>query len=734
MSDLIKKGLDKEIFYFSEDNKYINYNTNQKSGKRRAYNESEEKIRAEVLTKLVLEYEYPLNHIQIEIIVTMGSTKKRADIVIYKTKECKKVNIIIETKKKEHKNIDEALEQALSYADAKGAEFAVATNGKEFLYLKRTDEGEESISNIPNFGGDIPKWQYLRGVENSDIKPIDLNDLRGVLKKIHDYLWNGGKRNPAEAFNEFSKIIFTKIMDEKTLKTNKNYTKHYQFQLDRDESKEDLEKRIKGLYDIYKERDSNVFDDKLILDSDEIKFLVKELEKYNLNKTDLDIKGKVFQDFFANFFKGDAGQYFTPMNIVRFIVNLFDIHDDDLVIDPSCGSGGFLLQSLHQIQQKSKLIDNEIEKHNYWHSFAKDKLYGIEISGGIARTAKMNMIIHDDGHTNIITHDGLDRFKNFQEKNTEFKQNSFNYIFTNPPFGSSIKKEKSYFAIFEKFAFSNVDFIDELIDKKVEKKLNNQKSEILFIERYYQLLKDGGKVAVVLPDGILTNSSMQHIRDYIIERFKLLASFSLPQHTFSSYGAGVKSSILVLQKKSKLEEKAFLDKQEEVRDNYVNLHKDEILATRAEAKKTLKIGCEKQQKLTARYENFKQKVIDNFNKQIKGKNKKEIERQKKQFLSRLETIYKFWFSNFSDSEWESEIREEHKLKEEIIRDKIYELVNEEMRKKENYKIFMAIIEEIGEDATGKKTCEYEDTELFLVQKKFKEFYQNYHIEDNVNFH
>ena len=137
---------------------------------------------------------------------------------------------------------------------------------------------------------------------------------------------------------------------------------------------------------------------------------------------------------------------------------------------------------------------------------------------------------------------------------------SFNYIFTNPPFGSNIKDEKPYFSTFQKFANSNVDFIDALVDNKTSSDLKNQKSEILFIERYYQFLKpEKGIVAMVLPDGILTNSSMQYVRDYIIEKFKVLASFSLPSHTFSNYGAGVKSSILVLKKKSADEEKKFIE-------------------------------------------------------------------------------------------------------------------------------------------------------------------------------
>jgi len=701
MTELIQKGLDMDLFEFTDENTHIIYKTNQKRGAKQPWRETEEKVRAEFLVKLVTEYEYPIEHIKIEVPVKKGSAdkdKNRADIVIYKNEKHKKPFIVIETKTSEEKNIKEAKEQALSYANYLKAEYAVATNGKDLITIHIGDEEDRMIGDLPKYGGDTPLWKYIRGGEHNDLSTMDTDELKSLLKEIHDYLWNGGKRNPAEAFNEFSKIVFTKIMDEKVDELSRHYTEHYQFQKNRDESKEQLEKRIKNLYDLYKEKDPNVFDDRLILDADEISFLVKKLEPYSLNKTDLDIKGKIFQDFFADFFKGDAGQYFTPMNIVKFIVNLFDIEADDKIIDPSCGSGGFLLQSLAQMQEKSKKLQDPIKRHIYWHSFAEHNLYGIEISGGISRTAKMNMIIHDDGHTNVITHDGLDRFENFQKKNNHFKEDSFDFVFTNPPFGSNIKDEKPYFSLYEKFANSTVDFIDEIIDNKKSKDLKQQKSEILFLERYYHLLKPGkGIVAVVLPDGILTNSTMQYVRDWLLERFRLLASFSLPQHTFSNYGAGVKSSILVLKRKSIEDEKLFLDKQEKIRLKHTNDHKKEIFDIRQELKEEVAL----------------------LNKLIKEKKKKDN-------------------SDFSKIQaWQEEIitlKEEYKLKEEVLRDKIHELVNKEVSQIEKYPIFMSIIDEIGEDAKGKKTCEYEETDLTKVSQEFKMFYKKVYLEDNVNFH
>lgn len=687
-SDIIKKALEQGYLSFEGDS--IIYHTKKLS--KQNYTKPEEKVRAEVFARLIIEKEYPLSHIAIEVPVKMGSETKRADIVVYKNAKHQKAFIVVELKNSNQKDLREALKQALSYAGSGSlrADYALATNGKEKFALYIKEDGNDSHDDIPPYGGNAPIWKYLRDSKNNNITKITTDELKALLQKIHNYLWNGGKRNPAEAFSEFSKIIFTKIMDEKIAEYDADYKfKHYEFQKNRDEDKFALEKRIKGLYQKYKEKDSNVFDNALILDADEIKFLVENLESISLSETELDIKGKVFQKFFADFFKGTAGQYFTPLNIVRFMVECFDIRQDDLVLDPSCGSGGFLLQTLQYMQEKSKKLKKKAQKR-FWHSFAEKNLYGIEINGGISQTAKMNMIIHDDGHTNVITADGLDSFENFIRKNNKFQKNTFDFIFTNPPFGSSIPASKPYFEDFS-FAKSEVHFIDKIIDKKSPKNLSTQKSEVLFLERYFEFLKEGGIVACVLPDGILTNSSLQNVRDYLLERFYLLASFSLPQHTFSNYGAGVKSSILVLKKKDKKAMKAFLDKKEAIQNAITQKHKDEILSLRNELKA----------------------LIAPLQKELKA-----LEKMQNKDLKTQEQIATL-------KEKIANARETYRYKEELVRDKICTEVSEKLKQLESYEVFMAIIENIGFDATGKELCKYEESELHTIALEFKKFYQKH---------
>ncbi|EIZ9325652.1 N-6 DNA methylase [Campylobacter upsaliensis] len=689
---MIEKAL--EQGYLSFDGDSIIYHTKKLS--KQNYTNPEEKVRAEVFARLIIEKEYPLSHIAIEVRVTRGSNKSntRADIVVYKNAKHQKAFIVIELKKSSQKDLREAKEQALSYANFLKADYALATNGKEKIALYIKEDSNDLINDIPPYGGNAPIWKYLRNSKNSDIKGITPGELEALLKKIHNYLWNGGKRNPAEAFSEFSKIIFTKMMDEKAKTDIKYKLEHYEFQKNRDEDKFALEKRIKGLYEKYKKKDSNVFDNALILDADEIKFLVENLEGIGLSKIELDIKGEIFQNFLKDFFKGKAGQFFTPFNVVRFVVGCFDITQNDLVLDPSCGSGGFLLRTLLYMREKCenhyKDKKDEVQKFLCWHSFAEKNLYGIEINGGISQAAKMQMIIHDDGHTNVITADGLDSFENFIKKNNKFQKNTFNFIFTNPPFGSSIPASKPYFEDFS-FAKSEVHFIDKIIDKKSPKDLSTQKSEILFLERYFEFLKEGGVVACVLPDGILTNSSLQNVRDYLLERFYLLASFSLPQHTFSNYGAGVKSSILVLKKKDKKAIKAFLDEKEAIQNAITQKHKGEILTLRDELKA----------------------LITPLQKELKA-----LEKMQDKDLKMQEQIATL-------KEKIANHRETYRYKEELVRDKICAKVSEKLKQLESYEVFMAIIENIGFDATGKELCEYEKSELHTIALEFKKFYQKH---------
>ena len=263
----------------------------------------------------------------------------------------------------------------------------------------------------------------------------------------------------------------------------------------------------------------------------------------------------------GEFFRGDFGQFFTPDSIVDFIVKSIGINKDWKILDTSCGSGGFLLHALKEVRDEAdNIYDDEIGSaswKNYWHEFAEKHLYGIEINEQISRVAKMNMIIHDDGHTNIITNDGLKNNKaiEIENRNLNFQDGTFDLIMTNPPFGSSVKADEvGYYKEYELFEknLGITEIKDRIIDNDNKNKWRtSQSTEVLFLERCYKYLnEENGYLAIVIPDGILTNSTSQYVRDWLIEHFRILAVVSLTQHTFSHVKAGVKFSILFLKKAS----------------------------------------------------------------------------------------------------------------------------------------------------------------------------------------
>ena len=205
--------------------------------------------------------------------------------------------------------------------------------------------------------------------------------------------------------------------------------------------------------------------------------------------------------------------------------------EKDTIIDPSCGSGGFLLYSLkfvrNRIKERHKGDQRTINRIDW--DFAHKRIFGIEVNDRISRVAMMDMVIHDDGHTNIETHDALDDFKHF-DKRKGIEPGKFSLILTNPPFGALVKDEN----ILHSF--------------ELGKGRERQRTEVLFIERCLELLKIGGRMGIVLPDGILTNTSLSYVRDFIKKNSKILAVVSLPPTTFIPAGSGVKTSLLFLEK------------------------------------------------------------------------------------------------------------------------------------------------------------------------------------------
>lgn len=539
----IERGIRAKLIKFNDDNSRITYNCSRNYST--SFKNPEETIRASYFVELILDYQYPKEKIDIEVKVERRIPDDRADVVVYEDAELKIPFLIVETKCDGITDIEfsQAIEQAFGNANSKRAKYAVVVAGNtktafNIAGFKPSEREKNVIADIPIKFGKAPKYKFIKSSSTNDLKIVYREDLISALKKSHNTVWQGGKLAPTAAFDEVSKLLFCKLKDEKETRKNEEY----KFQIGSQETYDEVYYRIQKIYEQAKNDDPQVFKDRINLSSEIVYNVVEHLQQLSLSKTDLDTKGVAFEIFMKDFFIGKMGQFFTPRPVVQFCVKMLDPKQFHKVLDPSCGSGGFLLYAMDEVRALVEKNYDEFEAYTHWHSFAKKRLYGIEINDQIARVCKMNMIIHDDGHTNVIGHDALAKFDDIQKLNSEFLKDSFDLILSNPPFGATIKKKESTY----------LKEFDLGMNENSERP--TQKSEILFIERCIKFAKLGtGKIAIVVPEGIMTNTSLQYVRDYILKHCELEASISLPESAFSHFGAGIKSSLLFLRRKDKNE-------------------------------------------------------------------------------------------------------------------------------------------------------------------------------------
>ena len=684
MTALIQQGIQRGLIKFDDENKIITY---IHQNKKRNYNNPEEQVQAETFLKLILVYEYPVNRIRQFVSVQMGSETKEADIIVYSDDACESTFILIECKKEDIKDqeFNKAVDQAYSYCVAEGGKYVWTTSHIKNEYYEIPSERPKSrisIPDIPQFGTDkLAPYKYVvGGIDPKNTKQkffeleiVEENELTRIFTQAHQAIW-GGFRKPDKAFDEFSKLLFCKLWDERK---PRKIGEPYEFQIWKDETAQNLFDRISKLYDLGKkiDKDKNIFDQAINLRPEEVQSIVTYLQRINLSKTDLDSKGRAFETFMGDHFRGDYGAYFTPRPIVDFIVNSLPIKHTSRVLDTSCGSGGFLLHALDKIRNQANeyYAKDSNEHYRYWHDFAENNLFGIELEESIARTAKMNMIIHDDGHTNVILSDGLLSDKIMQEKsgNKEFTYNSFDFIITNPPFGSVVKQSMNAYLSLYKLGTKESDWLN--IKSTLETTVReSQSTEVLFLEQCHKFLVENGYLAIVIPDGILTNSSLQYVRDNLEDTFRIVAVVSMPNTAFSATGAGVKSSVLFLRKHTQVQtektenQKARLKEQVKQENNYV--------AT------------------IEQWEKDKNQAIKKLEQEAKKQN---VNLDKQAIIELIKTDKTVIQTNFTD--------QVNSLKEEITE----KYLTAKQRLLDDYPIFMAIAEDIGYDATGRKTANNE---------------------------
>ena len=658
-------------------------------------NKPEEEVRQKYICRLVDHYGYSLEQMAQEMQVTnsqRGQGAARADIVIWRTPKDKIENkyplIVVECKAESVTIRKEDYYQGMNYASWLHADFFVTTNLKETRIFKivtgEIPDRLEEIIDIP----DISKATNQKEIDKllKQAKAFTRDEFSRLLFKCHNIIRNNDKLSPEAAFDEISKILFIKIRYERENDKGQIFS-HNRFVENR-KAYEKLNKEMgvtnpvpfyQNLFEKTKIQfaSDHLFDDNAKIEIRENSFeqIVKELEIYNLSTTSDDVKGIAFEQFLGKTFRGELGQFFTPRTIVDFMVSILDPQEDELVCDPCCGSGGFLIKAFEhvrdkierdvesqkekikalfygadydnlpeqekmeveaEVSEKFSIMNEELNVNNErgrLYSLSHNCIYGTDANPRMARTAKMNMIMHGDGHGGVHHHDGLLNVNGIFE-------NRFDVILTNPPFGARVDKDLT---ISEVDKFTDQAMIDEYIKRYGEDyksalkqvndnigkpllslyKIDNGLTEVLFIERCLNLLKPGGRMGIVLPEGVLNNTNLQKVRDYVESRAKILLIVSIPQDVFMASGATVKPSLMFFKKFTLEETKDYAEIKANAEIDYDSKYSSEISAINEKLSKKSKKALSKEEKkdLNAR----KKKILEQRITEVKSAIKEQFD-------------------------------------------------------------------------------------------------------------
>ena len=557
----------------------------------------EEYVRQTIEKRLVNEHKYLPKQIRIEYTLQLGSRKPRADIVIF-DKECveqtqENIKLIIECKKEavDARNAKDGVEQLKSYMSAcPNCEWGMWTNGKQKEVYRKyvNDKGQIEFmdyNDIPSADGNLDD---INRPKRTSLKNAYDDNLLFTFKTCHNHIYVNDGLQKQPAFFELLKVIFCKIEDER------NITKPLEFYATSEErSNTDgqltVKKRISKIFEQVKNKKKykQIFDanDEIKLSPRSLAYIVSELQKYSLLNTNIDIKGKAYEEIVGANLRGDRGEFFTPRNVMKMVVQMINPGVDEKVLDSSCGTGGFLVNAMtHVIEKLEKQFEAELGMpKNEWSNeainafrdrisdMAKSNYFGFDINPDLVKATKMNMVMNNDGSGNILQtnsllppHEWTDDFRsNLAEalgidkasirnyKTIEF----FDVIVTNPPFGSKIPiKDK---AILEQFELAHVWENDKKTNTwtMTDRLQSSVPPEILFVERCTQLLVPGGRMGIVLPDNILGAPGLGYIREWLIKNHRIIASVDLHVDTFQPRN-GTQTSVLFLQKKTKAQKDA----------------------------------------------------------------------------------------------------------------------------------------------------------------------------------
>lgn len=492
---------------------------------------------------LVEDYGYPKENIQtrpqfrVKASPSDEAYKYPIDITVFSSnsKNRDEAYIVVECKKKNRKD---GLEQLKHYLEFSTASIGVWFNGNEKLFIRKYYKDEriyfdENLMNIPKYN---ERLEDIGLFKRKDLKQT--HNLKHIFTTIRGYLAGNaiGTTRDEEFAKQLINIILCKLYDEKYTKPDEIVT----FRAGINESPKDVAKRIKDRFEEAKKVYPDVLEkeDKIELDDKSILYIVGELQAFCLMNAERDVVGDAFEVFIHGALKGGQGQFFTPKNVVKTAIKILDPQIDDKIIDPACGSGGFLIEALKYVHTK---IDNqgrdfgwsEQEIYDVKSTTINKNIRGIERDNFLSKVAKAYMVIMGDGKSGIYCEDSLEIPTNWDTKTqANISLGQFDIVLTNPPFGAKIpvKGEKKLSQYELGYKWKN---INQRWEK--DKIKDSEAPQILFIDRCLQLLKDGGKMAIVLPDGMLSNPTDGYIVQYLLDKTEILGIIDMPMSTFLPY-------------------------------------------------------------------------------------------------------------------------------------------------------------------------------------------------------
>lgn len=536
-------------------------------GKTQRRETPEEYVRQEIAKSLVREYRYEKTDIEVEFTIRVGSRKPRVDLVIFPpamshTQE--RALIIVECKAPTVKSADkkDGVGQLQSYmAASPNVTYGMWTNGIErFCYRRVVKDGKVNIEEVP----DLP--EFGRGDEDrphfDQLKPATSDALLFAFRRCHNYIaGNQGLQKP-QAFWELLKLIFCKIHDERHSDEVEFFTAANERHGVNGPLK--VQKRIEALFTQVKNDYPTIFkkSENIELKPVVLAYLVTQLQMYSLLESDIDVKGRAYEEIVGSNLRGDRGEFFTPRNICRMAVEMLDPGEKHLILDPACGTGGFLITAMNHVIEKIRAAELAKWGNNLGRAeeavkarirkFAERSIIGIDFNPELVKASKMNMVMNNDGAGGLFQANSLASPQTWESDLIALDiMGRFDVLFTNPPFGSKIPVTDT--SILEEYDLGHIWTYEKATDrwKKTDAVQKSQPPEILFIERCVKFLKPGtGRAAIVLPDGILGSPGLGYVREWLLRNTRILASIDLHPDTFQP-DVSIQTSVLVLQRKAK---------------------------------------------------------------------------------------------------------------------------------------------------------------------------------------